>query len=50
MKEFLVWKELPAPLATSPRFYGSMLRVFRAASPLVRFLNDPLTRSRSFAA
>jgi uncharacterized protein (TIGR02453 family) len=50
MKQFLIWKELPAPMATSPRFYGSLLHVFRAASPLVRFLNEPLTRPTSFGA
>lgn len=29
-------------LATSPRFYGELLRVFRVAAPLVAFLNAPL--------
>jgi uncharacterized protein (TIGR02453 family) len=42
MKQFLVWREYPATLATTPRFYGTLLQVFRAAAPLVRFLNEPL--------
>ena len=43
-KQFLVWKELPASVAVSPRCYPTILAFFRAAAPLVRFLNEPLTR------
>jgi uncharacterized protein (TIGR02453 family) len=42
MKQFLIWKEWPASLAVSARFYASVLSVFRAGAPLVRFLNEPL--------
>lgn len=42
MKQFLVWREFPAAFATTPRFYGTLLEVFRAAAPFVRFLNEPL--------
>lgn len=41
-KQFVVWREFPATLATSPRFYPTLLRVFEAAAPLVRFLAEPL--------
>ena len=43
-RQFLVWKELPAGTATSSRCYPAVLRYFRAAAPLVRFLNEPLLR------
>lgn len=46
LKQFLVWREFPAQLATTPRFYPTVLRVFRSAVPLVRFLNAPLLRAR----
>ncbi|MGE3842919.1 MAG: DUF2461 domain-containing protein [Vicinamibacterales bacterium] len=42
MKQFLVWKEWPAALASTPRFYPTLLKVFQASAPLVRFLNEPL--------
>jgi uncharacterized protein (TIGR02453 family) len=42
MKQFLVWREYPAAFATTPRFYGTLLQIFRAAAPLVRFLNEPI--------
>jgi uncharacterized protein (TIGR02453 family) len=41
-KQFIVWREFPAALATTPRFYRTVLRVFEAAAPLVRFLSEPL--------
>jgi uncharacterized protein (TIGR02453 family) len=40
MKQFLAAGEFPAKLAASPRFYPSLLAVFKAIAPLVRFLND----------
>ena len=40
MKQFLAAKEFPADLAASPRFYSSLLGVFKAIAPVVRFLND----------
>jgi uncharacterized protein (TIGR02453 family) len=41
-KQFLVWVETPAALATTSRFYPTVLKIFRAAAPLVRFVNEPL--------
>jgi uncharacterized protein (TIGR02453 family) len=43
-KQFLAWREFPAALAASPRFYPSVLAVFKAIAPLVRFLNDGMRR------
>jgi uncharacterized protein (TIGR02453 family) len=41
-RQFLAGSELGPSAATSRRFYGSVLNVFRQVSPLVRFLNEPL--------
>lgn len=49
-RQFLGWREYPAALALSPRFYSTVLRVFRALVPLVRFLNEPLLAGRRPAA
>ncbi len=43
LKQVLVWRERPAAVATGPSFYRELLKVFRAAAPLVGFLNEPLT-------
>ena len=41
-RQFLVARERPAALATSPRFYGEIVSTFKAAVPLVEFRNEPL--------
>lgn len=41
-RQFLAWREFPASLASSPRFYRSVLGVFRQLAPMIRFLNAPL--------
>lgn len=41
-KQFLAGCEYEAEFAVSPRFYGELLRVFRAVAPVVRFLNTAL--------
>jgi uncharacterized protein (TIGR02453 family) len=41
-RQFLAGCGLPPRLATSPKFYGTILNVFRQVTPLARFLNDPL--------
>jgi uncharacterized protein (TIGR02453 family) len=40
--QFLAGREYPAALATSPRFYAELLKVFRLVAPMVRFLNEAL--------
>jgi uncharacterized protein (TIGR02453 family) len=40
-RQFLAAVEHPASLATSPRLYAEVVRVFKQAAPLVRFLNEP---------
>jgi uncharacterized protein (TIGR02453 family) len=42
LTQVLAWREYPAGLASSPSFYPTVLRVFRAVAPLARFLNEPL--------
>ena len=45
-RQFLAGCEYEASFATSPRFYGELLTVFRAVAPLVRFLNAALENHR----
>ena len=45
-RQFLVWREFPASLATTSAFYGAVVRVFKYAAPLVRFLAEPLFARR----
>ena len=42
-KQFLAGRELPAEFATRDDFYVELLTTFKALTPLVRFLNEPLT-------
>lgn len=46
-KQFLAGAEYEASFATSPRFYGELLTVFKAVTPLARFLNRPLREQRA---
>jgi uncharacterized protein (TIGR02453 family) len=41
-RQFLAGSELKPPGATGPRFYPTLLKVFREVAPLVEFLNEPL--------
>jgi uncharacterized protein (TIGR02453 family) len=41
-RHFIAGVDFPASMATSPRFYSTLLRVFRQVLPLSRFLNEPL--------
>ena len=43
-RQFLVGRQFEPALATSPRFYASLLGVFRRLAPLMRFLNEPLMK------
>jgi len=45
-RQFLAGAELPPTAATSPKFYGTLLDVFRQIVPLARFLNHPLLPDR----
>ena len=44
-KQFLGASEYEASFATSPAFYRELLRVFKAVTPLVKFLNQATARS-----
>jgi uncharacterized protein (TIGR02453 family) len=48
-RQFLAGCEFPAPFATSPGFYRSVVGVFRHITPLIRFLNEPLMGSQEWA-
>lgn len=41
-RQFLAGREYPASFATSPRFYPTLLALFREIAPLCAFLNEPL--------
>lgn len=41
-RQLLVGREWPASFACSPRFYAELVKTFRTAAPLIRFLNEPV--------
>jgi uncharacterized protein (DUF2461 family) len=41
-RQFLAGREFPPSFAASPKFYSSVLGVFRQIAPLIAFLNEPL--------
>jgi uncharacterized protein (TIGR02453 family) len=43
-RQFLAGRELPPASACSPKFYATLLTVFRHVAPLARFLNEPLVK------
>jgi uncharacterized protein (TIGR02453 family) len=43
-RQFLAGREFPPAFATSPKFYGALLTVFRQVAPLTRVLNEPLLK------
>jgi len=43
-RQFLAGREVPPSVATTARFYPTVLETFRVVVPLVRFLNEPLTQ------
>ena len=43
-RHFVAGADLPPTLATSPKFYKTLLTVFREVTPLARFLNAPLLK------
>lgn len=45
-KQFLAGRTLPAAAATTASFYKQVVDTFRAMLPFVRFLNEPIVRSR----
>lgn len=45
-RSFIAGAEYPAAIARSPKFYATLLSVFREVLPLSRFLNTPLVRER----
>jgi uncharacterized protein (TIGR02453 family) len=43
-RQFVAGAERPGAFATSPKFYSTLLTVFREVIPLTRFLNAPLLK------
>jgi uncharacterized protein (TIGR02453 family) len=41
-RQMLAGREWPAAFASSPRFYGELLKTFRVIAPVIRFLHEPL--------
>jgi uncharacterized protein (TIGR02453 family) len=48
LKQFLVGEELNPQLATSPRFYGALVRRFTTLAPFIQFINTPLAAAAPF--
>ena len=48
LKQYLAGEELDPQLATSPRFYGVLLRRFTILAPFIQFLNTPLVAAARF--
>lgn len=48
-KQFIGGAEYDAAFATSPRFYSELRRVFKAVTPLVRFLNSAILEAATQA-
>jgi uncharacterized protein (TIGR02453 family) len=46
LKQFHLYVQMPPDLATTPAVYTEVVKHFRAATPLVEFLNAPLRRER----
>jgi len=44
-RQFLAGREFAPALGASPRFYATLVSVFRRVAPLARFLNEPLLGS-----
>jgi len=41
-KDWMVARSLPGTFVTEPAFYPTLLAIFRAATPLIQFLNEPI--------
>jgi uncharacterized protein (TIGR02453 family) len=48
-RQFLAGREFPPDLATSDRFYPTVVATYKGILPLVRFLNEPLVGSTRHA-
>jgi hypothetical protein len=46
----MVSRSLPGTFITEPAFYPTLLAIFRAAAPLIRFLNEPIAAAGATAA
>ena len=46
LRYFLAGREFPPEFATSTKFYATLLATYKAIMPLVRFLNEPLSREK----
>jgi uncharacterized protein (TIGR02453 family) len=42
MKDLVVLKSFPVTLATTPRFYTTLVSMFEVLAPMVRFINEPI--------
>ena len=49
-KDWMVSRSLPGTFVTEPAFYPTLLAIFRAAAPLIRFLNEPIASLGAKAA
>lgn len=45
-RQFLAGRELPPAIASTPKFYPTLIESFKVIVPIVRFLNEPLKGER----
>ena len=45
-RQFLAGRGFEPVFATGPKFYSSLLTIFKRIAPVARFLNEPLTKSK----
>ena len=45
-RQFLAGRELPPSIASTPKFYPTLIETFKVIVPIVRFLNEPLKGER----
>jgi uncharacterized protein (TIGR02453 family) len=46
MKDLVVLKSFPATLATTPRFYSTLISTFEVLAPMIRFINEPIVAQK----
>jgi len=46
LRQFLAWCERPVTLATSARFYPTLIQLFKHLYPFIRFVNEPILAGR----
>lgn len=46
MKDLVVLKAFPVALATTPKFYTTLIGMFEVLAPMIRFINEPIVAQK----